>query len=1069
MANPFFQSRNFKRDLYEGRALEKELYGRFPDRYLAETIVAGAGLDYNEVNTSGAPAECWCAILNYACRLLELESLFKSIENYLRPAPYDKAIRDLIQKIRDTDIPELEDEVGDDFETTYVPVLPREIFDESEILVGRREELSKFSLSLASLAGGSLLEGPRVLLIEGEGGMGKSSLLRQFARECRKVEQSVDWMYTDWEASGITSNGGTPLMMSYLASQLRSAFGINFTEFEEAHRKARELRTTDPDIAGEDHSGLAAPSSRRQLELSRALMKDLTTSSKQKPLILLFDTFEVVQDFASHWLREGLLRSFLLNRITRDRIILVVAGRFGDNDRLSYRDDVRRYFGTELAFFGKTLERLSRDEIRDCANDRYKYKISDEQVDLVFRHTSGFPLGVASLLNELSQGILNNNDLAKLGSGGSTSYVTAELSKRFLKHVPSDRSERRRLISFITIRSTEGVQVFDRLRMLRLLWDSLRAQDNSRPLNFDSELEALKSKYSFLLSNGLIRPEVWGYLQCWVVSSEFEPTLTMEVCNEAYRICGGEQQIREAQIKQTRGDSFDSERYTDGIWRNWTLDKIHYGLWLNNIDDSVDLIIDHYVSALMYGHRSFSDELMLMCSEDAAIYSRFETRHRKLLNELKSLRVGATDDELTSTRSQLRKYLRGKPKLAWHIQVAKKLARKRKYNNAAKQLSEAEVMLANDDYVGELSIRKELGKAFFLLGKLMSDSSAARSTQLDAKDFLEKSLSLVGCDAYLHCALGNAYLKLDWLDDAERNYKLASSAGMQRAQNGLDRVRDRAQIVGKNPAASKKIARLYTAQVATLCEEARFEEAMAKAQRAIELMPGYLPARVRRCHILRVLGDAGQARQELEQIDPDSIAELDLRSGFFEACGTTYHALERWTEAERAFLSAIQLKPTYMNAIYGLGRVHLSSQKYEEAVDRFEEVISIKRRLTRKKGLDPASLYWVYVGLGLAHTALCNNLDADTAFIVAEKLCDRDIGSRGGGRHYQLWANKIVALLGQRQYEKASEAITALTSISPLSRTHGIFRQVSEDVDLLYKFDRSEGLARAATAIALLQ
>ena len=193
--------------------------------------------------------------------------------------------------------------------------------------------------------------------------MGKSTLLREFARECRRAEPGINWMYTDWEASGIAAQDGTPQMMCYLASQLRAAYGIEFPHFESAYRKLRYVARGEKEgLIGIDptHESIERP----QVLLSRAFVADLTTLVTSRPLVLLFDTFEVVQGFADIWVRAGLLKSFLVKSQLRNRIVLVVAGRFNEDDRLSYKDDVKTYFGAETALFDRNLDRLSRRDTR---------------------------------------------------------------------------------------------------------------------------------------------------------------------------------------------------------------------------------------------------------------------------------------------------------------------------------------------------------------------------------------------------------------------------------------------------------------------------------------------------------------------------------------------------------------------------------------------------------------------------------------------------------------------------------------------------------------------------------
>jgi tetratricopeptide (TPR) repeat protein len=956
-------------------------------------------------------------------------------------------------------------------EEIYIQVLPREVCDETEILIGRRAELSVFERSLASLTSASDLEAPRVLLIQGEGGMGKSTLLRQFARECQKFEKALYWMYTDWEVSGITTNGGTPLMMSYLASQLRSGYGLQFPEFEKAHRELKRLDKCDAagDTAGSTNGDAARTDvERRQLVLSRALMADLAAAARTKPIVLLFDTFEVVQGFADSWVRLGLLKAFLIEPKLRNRIVLVIAGRFGDDDQLTYKDDAKKYFGTEGAFFAKNLDRLSPGEIEEYSRAKFNRAISPKSARHVFRSTSGFPLGVAALLNDVHEGRLNDNDIESLGTGGSISHVTAELAKRFLKHVTSDRDERRRIISFITLRAAEGGQIFDRIHLLKLLWERLQLARDAA--HFDSELQALRQKYSFLLSNGLIHPEVWRFLQQWALSSEFEPALTLDVCQEAYRICDTEQDSRTRKLKEWHGEEYyESRKYRDSAWQNWTLDKAHYGLWLNKADDTVDSILDHYVQTLIYGFAPFADSLTALYGTSSVFSVRLDAHHRKLLSELHSLKVGLADDQMNSTRRQLRQSLKGKTKLAMHLQLARKLARRGDYQKSSAEVVEAEEMATKLGGVNDPSLRREFGRTLLLLGERLSASTGSKSAQFRAKDILQRALIWIDFDPHLHCTLADVYLKVDWLDDARFHYASASGEAAARAKVGLERVRARTAIVGGHPVAAAKLARVYTAQASVLCAEGKFDDAMGRVRRAIELVPDYLPAKIRRCHMLRILGDIPQARRELNSIDLNNVAPIQWKASLLDAHGATYRALDQWAEAEDVYRKALELSPDYMNALYGLGLVYLSLGKHAEAIRRFKDVIDVKRRIMSKKNAETATLYWVYIGLGLAHGVAGDSMDADNAFMIAEKLCDRDLQSRGGSRHYQLWTNKALSLLGQRQYGKAAEAISLLTTIPSVSRAKGMYRQFALDVGLLGTVDRSDEFKRVAGSIELLQ
>jgi hypothetical protein len=100
VANPIFESRLYRRDLAEARALEKELRLRFPDVVDARLVVGGAGLDHTQIAMAGSPSAIWAAIFDFAAKLLELQKLLESVERQLRPAPKDAEVRAAIESVR---------------------------------------------------------------------------------------------------------------------------------------------------------------------------------------------------------------------------------------------------------------------------------------------------------------------------------------------------------------------------------------------------------------------------------------------------------------------------------------------------------------------------------------------------------------------------------------------------------------------------------------------------------------------------------------------------------------------------------------------------------------------------------------------------------------------------------------------------------------------------------------------------------------------------------------------------------------------------------------------------------
>jgi hypothetical protein len=101
VANPIFESRRYRRDLAEARALEEHLRQRFPEVPEARNIAQIAGLDTTQIDISGAPSTFWGAILDFAARTLALEALLDSAESALRQPPKDAESRTAIMRVRE--------------------------------------------------------------------------------------------------------------------------------------------------------------------------------------------------------------------------------------------------------------------------------------------------------------------------------------------------------------------------------------------------------------------------------------------------------------------------------------------------------------------------------------------------------------------------------------------------------------------------------------------------------------------------------------------------------------------------------------------------------------------------------------------------------------------------------------------------------------------------------------------------------------------------------------------------------------------------------------------------------
>ena len=197
----------------------------------------------------------------------------------------------------------------------------------------------------------------------------------------------------------------------------------------------------------------------------------------------------------------------------------------------------------------------------------------------------------------------------------------------------------------------------------------------------------------------------------------------------------------------------------------------------------------------------------------------------------------------------------------------------------------------------------------------------------------------------------------------------------------------------------------------------------------------------------------------LENISDGEIELSGLKARYLCAWGALELAIMNAAEAETRLLEAHSLAPDYMNAAYHLGRAHILQMKFGEGIEVLNRAISIYKQY-RKVGGRRASLYWVYVSLGLAHLGKGDDIDARNHFILAGRYCEMDLGRQAGGKHIQLQSALAIALLGQERYEEAEKAMREFVANPSTRIARGVVAGVRDDLNILLSKHQSDNLRR---------
>ena len=236
----------------------------------------------------------------------------------------------------------------------------------SQVFVGRGRELAV----LAELAARARADQPQVVLVEGEAGMGKSSLLARF----------------------VPAVGGAAVLR---ASGDEGESSLSYGVICQVAAAARSL-------------GVATPAL-----LSGELAESLDPLAVGAELLSVFDalgrsgqlTLVLVDDL--HWSDPLSARSllFCLRRLVADRVLVVVTARPGQLAR--YGEGWYRFVAGDERATRLQLDPLGTAELVELSRELGAGQLSGRAADVLLEHTAGNPLYCVALLQELGAGQLD--------------------------------------------------------------------------------------------------------------------------------------------------------------------------------------------------------------------------------------------------------------------------------------------------------------------------------------------------------------------------------------------------------------------------------------------------------------------------------------------------------------------------------------------------------------------------------------------------------------------------------------------------------------------------------------
>ncbi|KJL48449.1 Transcriptional regulatory protein LiaR [Microbacterium hydrocarbonoxydans] len=249
-------------------------------------------------------------------------------------------------------------------------------FAPSAPMVGRDADLARVHALFARASDGT----PTALLIEGEAGIGKSRLLREFAGDiANRADIHVGWCL-DLGAARSPYGPLTAILRSIMQTlgdeRVREAVGTGVDA----------LAMLLPELAPQADRSTTSPE-----RLRDAIASLIECAAERAPQIL------VIEDL--HWADESTLAilSFLLRALSRGRIMLLLTCRSDDVRR---GDAVSRFIGeaTRARLLEREmLERLGIDAVRELAEQITGHALSDSALERIHDRAEGVPFFVEEI------------------------------------------------------------------------------------------------------------------------------------------------------------------------------------------------------------------------------------------------------------------------------------------------------------------------------------------------------------------------------------------------------------------------------------------------------------------------------------------------------------------------------------------------------------------------------------------------------------------------------------------------------------------------------------------------
>jgi len=649
-------------------------------------------------------------------------------------------------------------------------------------------------------------------------------------------------------------------------------------------------------------------------QLAEALGHSLQAISAQKPLVLLLDTYEIVDRLEC----DRVLRMAI--KAAGRRVVWAIAGRanLADSYRLSqdyfrgYRDE----FSENLYVY--PMSEFSREQVSEYfAHPEINVPLSDEAAESVKQFSLGIPFVVQQIAAMRQQRI----DLATILSVPSNDHidespreaVVRATSDRFLRYCLDERDQK---------------AVYAMAMMRRPDNELLKAMLGVTDL--EPEMRSLKARHSFVLLEGKgirLHDKLESFLQDYLRSGlAGQSPMVRELSDRAVAYL--EPRLGEwTQEFTDTADYFESDRIANGL-----LDLVQHKFW-QDVEVGWRYAVPLFVESWQY-NRDWQKQLLGVIE---ASQVRFDGDSKKRLRifaknldyyffDTDSLKVLLDELEKLAKRGWLDGDRKNERMVILFLQHGRLLYELERYSECLRIYLEAEKQLSETS----LKLRKDLAEEFSKIGYkfLWKDDEPIASTE--AQTAYQSSCSLNPDNSRAWRGLGVSHQQLRQYESAIASYQQAISLDPKYVYPHED------------------LGIVYKAQ-------GEYELAIASYQQAINLDPKFATSHN---NLGNVYSDQGKyelaiaSYQQAINLDPkfayphNGLGNVYKAQAEYELAITSYQQAINLDPKEAGYLRnlAINLDPKSAYPHNGLGNVYYFQGKYELAITSYQKGIELDPR-----------------------------------------------------------------------------------------------------------------------------